>query len=334
MKPPFFSLLTSFFMQTIFVGIDISKESFDLALPVESRFATHKLPNNPQGFAQLLTLLPPQAQCVMEASGAYYLPLACFLAQQQVPLSVVNPLSVKRFSQMRLIRAKTDKADAKLLSQYGLSQQPPLWQPKKEILSQLAQLQTLLQGYIKHRTALLNQKEAFSHSGVANPALYESLEKMLENLQEQIQTVEKEIEKEAKTEFADLLDLLRSIPGIGKKTAIALCLVSEGFTRFDSDKQLAAYIGIAPRIFESGSSVKGKSHICKLGMGEMRRLLYLCSWQAKKKNKACRELYDRLVGKGKAKMVALIAVARKLLTQAFAIAKSKRTYDENFALFP
>jgi transposase len=322
------------FMETLFAGIDISKDSFDLALPVEGKLTAHKLPNNPDGFTQLLNLLPAQTRCVMEASGAYYLPLACFLAQKQVPLSVVNPLSVKRFSQMRLVRAKTDKADAKLPSQYGQSQQPPLWQPKKETLCRLAQLQALLQGYIKHRTALLNQKEAFEHSGVANPVLYGSLEKMLENLQEQIQSMEKEMEKEAKKEFAGLLDLLLSIPGIGKKTAIALCLVSEGFTRFDTDKQLAAYIGMAPRIFESGTSVKGKSHICKLGMGRIRRLLYLCSWQACSKNKACRHLYERLLAKGKARMVALVAVARKLLSQAFAIAKSKRMYDENFALFP
>lgn len=326
-------------MQTLFVGIDISKDSFDLALPVEGKFTAHKLPNNPDGFASLLTLLPAQAQririqCVMEASGSYYLPLACFLAQKRISVSVVNPLSVKRFSQMRLVRAKTDKADAKLLSQYGLSQQPPLWQPKKEVLFQLSQLQTLLQGYIKHRTALLNQKEAFTHSGVANPALYDSLDKMLAHLQEQIKELEQQIEKEAKKEFADLLDLLTSIPGIGKKTAIALCLVSEGFTRFDSDKQLAAYIGIAPRIFESGTSVKGKSHICKLGMGQMRHLLYLCSWQACSKNKACRHLYERLLAKGKAKMVALIAVARKLLGQAFAIATKRTVYDENLALFP
>jgi transposase len=321
-------------METLFVGIDISKDTFDLALPAGGKFTSHQLPNTPEGFNELLPLLPPQAQCVMEASGSYYLPLATFLAQKQVPVSIVNPLSVKRFSQMRLIRAKTDKADACLLSQFGQNQKPPLWQPKKEVLAQLAQLQTLLQGYIKHKTALLNQEEAFSHSGVANPALYDSLQSMLKNLNEQIGSLEKEIEKAAKKEFADLLDLLTSIPGIGKKTAIALCVMSDGFTRFDSDKQLAAYIGIAPRIFESGTSVKGKSHICKLGMGEMRRLLYLCSWQACSKNKACRQLYERLLAKGKAKMVALIAVARKLLGQAFAIAKSKRAYDENFALFP
>jgi transposase len=329
-------------METVFVGIDISKDSFDVAVPVgnsvgnstANRLHSCQLANTAAGFEQLLALLPPTAQCVMEASGPYYLPLACFLAERQVALSVVNPLSVKRFAQMRLTRAKTDKADARLLSHYGSSQQPALWQPRKAVLSQLAQLQTLLQGYLKHRTALLNQKEAFTHSGIANPILYDSLGKMLDSLDEQIKELEEQIEKEAQNEFGSLLDVLVSIPGIGKKTAVALCVLTEGFTRFDSEKQLAAYVGIAPRIFESGTSVKGKSHICKLGGGQIRRLLYLCAWQAKKNNKACRQLYDRLVAKGKAKMVALVAVARKLLKQACAIAKSKRAYDENFALFP
>jgi transposase len=319
-------------MEPVFVGIDISKDSFDVAVPAAGCFYSCKLANTPVGFEQLLAVLPPQAQCIIEASGSYYLPLACFLAERQVALSVVNPLSVRHFARMRLSRAKTDKADSRLLSAYGLNQRPAHWQPRTQVLSQLAQLQTLLAGYGKHRTALLNQKEAFTHSGIANPALYDSLDKMLESLDEQIARVEQEIAKQAKAEFGSMLDLLVSIPGIGQKTAIALCVLTEGFTRFESDKQLAAYVGIAPRIFESGTSVKGKSHICKLGMGQIRRLLYLCAWQASTRNKACQALYQRLVAKGKAKMVALIAVARKLLKQAFAIASKQIPYDENFAL--
>ena len=83
--------------------------------------------------------------------------------------------------------------------------------------------------------------------------------------------------------------------------------------RFTDYRKLSSYIGICPRLFESGSSVKGKTRICKMGMSRIRAMLYMCSWSAKRCNKTCRELYERLIAKGKAKKQALIAVANKLL---------------------
>lgn len=132
--------------------------------------------------------------------------------------------------------------------------------------------------------------------------------------------------------YTQMLSNLKSIPGIGNQTAMMLILISGGFDRFDDYRKLSSYIGICPRIFESGSSVKGKARLCKMGMSGIRALLYVCSWSAKRCNKACRELYERLIAKGKAKKLALIAVANKLLKQAFAIAKTQSTYQENYSL--
>ena len=131
-----------------------------------------------------------------------------------------------------------------------------------------------------------------------------------------------------KNEHQNLFNQLQSIPGIGKKTALALIVLSGGFEKFENAKQLCSYVGLSPRIFESGTSVKGKSKICKMGMSRIRAMLYVCSWTAKKCNKACRELYDRLVEKGKPKKVALIAVVNKLLKQVFAIATKNEFYLE------
>lgn len=314
-------------METVYTGIDVSK----LTLDVSPGGQAHQVyPNHAQGFEQLLSQLPAGTHCVLEASGPYYLPLAVFLHQQGVAVSVVNPLVIKRFAQMRLLRAKTDKADAKMIAAYGLSQRPPLWSPPPLYLSQLQQLQTLLEGYLKQRTALRNQREAFSGSGVPNPGLSESLERTLGHLQEEIARLEEQIERLARQQQAPLLDSLQSIPGLGRKTPLALLVVSGGFTRFASARQLCAYLGLAPRLFQSGTSVRGKSHICKLGMGQVRRLLYLCSWSAVKVNGPCQQLYEQLLERGKPKMVALIAVANKLLRQAFAIARSQTKFDENF----
>lgn len=325
----------------VYVGIDVSKRKFDVSQYQQPKTAAKgalaskgalvgSYPNGATGFEQLLKGLPSGAHCVLEASGAYYLPLAHYLYEHQVAISVVNPLVIHRFAQMRLLRAKTDKADAKLIADFGQSQQPPLWQPLPLHLSQSQQLQTLLEGYTKQRTMLKNQREAFQHSGIDNPDLYASLERSLEQLEQEIAQLEQKLTQLAHQHQAPLLKGLLSIPGIGKKTALMLLLITRGFSRFESAKQLAAFVGLAPRVFESGSSVKGKGHICKLGNSRIRQLLYLCSWSAIKANPACKLLYERLLLKGKPKMVALVAVAHKLLRQAFAIATHNSRFDKNY----
>ena len=90
------------------------------------------------------------------------------------------------------------------------------------------------------------------------------------------------------------LKSLMSIPGIGKKTAMLLILSTDGFTRFENIKQLVAYTGIAPRIFQSGKTINKKPKICKLGMAGLRRSLFMCSLQAIKCNLACKNLYANI----------------------------------------
>lgn len=319
----------------IYVGIDVSKDKFDVSLldtskPTRKGELRASYANQVQGFEHLLKGLPTGAHCVLEASGAYYLPLAGYLYEHQVAVSVVNPLVIRRYGQMLLRRAKTDKADAQLIAHYAHSQQPPLWQPLPLYLSQSQQLQTLLEGYLKQRTMLKNQREAFQHSGIDNPDLYASLDRSLEQLEQEISQLEQKLAQLVGQHQGPLLDKLVSIPGIGRKTALVLLLITRGFSRFESAKQLVAFVGLAPRVFESGSSVRGKSHLCKLGSSRIRQLLYLCSWSAIKANPACKLLYERLLLKGKPKMVALIAVAHKLLRQAFAIATHNTGFDKDY----
>lgn len=109
-----------------------------------------------------------------------------------------------------------------------------------------------------------------------------------------------------------------------------MIIISDGFRKFESAKQFTCYIGLSPVENRSGTSIRGRRSISKQGNGKLRNLLFLCSFNACKYNKACRELYERIVAKGKSKKLALIAVANKLLKQAFAIAKSGLIYDQNF----
>ena len=136
--------------------------------------------------------------------------------------------------------------------------------------------------------------------------------------------------KGLKEDQQEQLTLLTSIPGIGQKTALFLIVVTDGFNKFETAAQLCSYVGITPTIRESGSSVRGRARISKVGNRKLRNLLFLCSFNACKHNKACKEVYERIVNKGKSKKLALIAVANKLLKQSFAIAKSGRPYDETY----
>ena len=133
-----------------------------------------------------------------------------------------------------------------------------------------------------------------------------------------------------KANHPDLYSRLQSIPGIGKSTALFMIVLSDGFEKFESAKQFTCYIGLSPVEKTSGSSVRGKSSISKQGNSKLRNLLFMCSFNACKANPACKALYERIVAKGKSKKLALIAVANKLLKQAFAIAKSGLPFDPEF----
>lgn len=113
-----------------FAGFDVSKDFFDLCLLADGKqVVAERFTNDQKGFEQSVQSLPVGTHCVMEATGPYYLPLACWLHQQGLTVSVVNPLVIHRFGQMRLQRVKTDKADARLIAQYGSQQQPAAWEP-------------------------------------------------------------------------------------------------------------------------------------------------------------------------------------------------------------
>jgi|SRR6185369_2064158 len=319
---------------TNYIGIDISKLTFDVAIRQEQAYKHYKFDNNLDGFLALIKVLPAESVVVMEASGPYYLRLASFLAGKGVEVSVINPLVIRRFCQMRMSRAKTDKKDAMMIAEYGQSEKPGLWQVPQEQVISLQQMESLLTKLEQEQRSLKNQLESFSNSGRLDKKVEKLIKKELIHKQRIIDKLTKEIEELAAQHYASLLEELQSIPGLGKKAAIALAVISNGFTKFDNYRQLSSYVGLSPRIYESGTSVKGKARICKLGMSQMRSILYMCSWSASRYNKACREVYERLLAKGKAKKVALIAVANKLLKQAFAIATKHTLYDENYLTKP
>ena len=308
-------------------GIDISKDVFDC---YGSKQGYLQFKNNEIGFKKFLEMLSKDSLVVMEATGYYHYRFAQFLYKKSIAVSVVNPLSVKRFIQMKLAKVKTDKSDSKAICDYGLTQEVPLYNALTYVQSECLQLFRLMDNLLKTRTATKNKLHGEEVLGIPSKWVYRCLNRNKKHLDKELRGIEQKLLSLVKQEQQNQLTLLQSIPGIGMKTALFLIVVTDGFNKFETASQLCSYVGITPTIRESGSSVRGRARISKVGNRKLRNLLFLCSFTACVHNKGCREIYQRIINKGKSKKLALIAVSNKLLKQAFAIAKSGHPYDERY----
>ena len=148
-------------------------------------------------------------------------------------------------------------------------------------------------------------------------------------MEKEIKEVEARLPQLQDEEFTETKSLLQSVSGIGEKTSLQLMTATSGFKNFHSSKSLVKYFGLAPRIYQSGkkSYSPGK---CRTSKTYIRSILYVCSWTAIKHNQKCKELYLRLLEKGKAKKLALIAVCNKLLRICFSVVKNKTAFQQDF----
>ena len=310
-----------------YFGLDISHLFFDVT---DSLGNYYQFKNSISGFKKFVKLLDINSHCVMEATGYYHYQLAYYLQEQGVKVSVENPLSVKRFIQMKLSKIKTDKSDSKLICEYAKQVELKLWKGNSKHQLECLQMIRLLSTYTKQSTMLKNKIHGETVLGIPSKSVVSSLKRILKELQKDMKTIEDKLLFLVKEVHQKLLTDLKSIPGIGPKTSLMLVVLTDGFDRFTSGSELCSYAGLTPLIRQSGSSVKGRPRISKIGNQKLRNLLFMCSFNACKYNKACKAIYDRIVAKGKSKKLALIAVCNKLLKQAFAIAKSGLTYDNNY----
>ena len=312
---------------TKYFGIDISHLVFDVT-GIYGNY--HQFKNTISGFKKFTKLLDHESHCVMEATGYYHYQLAYYLLESGIKVSVENPLSVKRFIQMKLSKIKTDKSDSKLICEYAKQVDLKLWKGNSKDELECLQITRTLSVYTKQSTMLKNKLHGESVLGEPSKLVVRSIKRNLKQLESEMKILEDKLLVLVKQAHQDLLTRLESIPGIGRKTAIMLVVLTGGFERFNSASALCSYAGLTPIIRQSGSSINGRARISKIGNQKLRNLLFMCSFNACKYNKACRDLYERMVAKGKSKKLALIAVCNKLLKQAFAIAKSGLIYDATY----
>jgi transposase len=302
------------------VGIDVSKATLAVCYQVNDQAQHLEVSNNKAGFQQVVKVCGAHCQFVMEATGTYNLALAYYLHEQGGQVAVLNPLVIKRFIQMHLSKGKSDRKDAQWLLRYGQQQPLKIWQPDEVVLVECRQLEQVNEHLLKQKVMIGNALEALQQQPVISKLALKRLQQTFKTLTQQVAAVEAELLALLEQRFAAEMTLLCSIPGIGRKTAGMLLLFAGGFTRLDNYRQLIAMAGLSPREHTSGTSIRGKVRITKMGGGLIRGKLFMCSFSAKKTNAACATLFARLVAKGKNKKLALIAVtlvARSLKARPF-----------------
>lgn len=309
------------------IGIDISKATFDVWSEQDGH---QKFNNDLDGFKAFKKLLSKEDLCVMEATGCYHFPLAKYLYEKGFKVCVANPLVIKRFIQMKQRKVKTDKQDAMMIGLFGMEQETKLWEPEPEFIEEGKLIVSLVQMYVKQQTQLKNKLDNLKSGGMTQGVLLSSLKLQLKRTKIEIKKLELGLETLLKENYPEVLTNIRSIPGIGKKTAMLMMVTTNNFRDFTNAKQVTAYVGLAPVERSSGSSIRGRSYISKKGNPLLRHHLFMCSFTACQNNPQCRALYERIVAKGKSKKLALIAVCNKLIKQAYGVCKNDLIYDENY----
>lgn len=321
-------------MKTV-IGIDISKNFVDAAfLFPDGQCAVHHFDsNNAKTASEILNtigMLPKELNIVIECTGTYHLNLALAFYKAGCEVYTINPLSAKRYGQMKQLRAKTDRLDAKTIAEFGQTQNLRAWKPLPPQQEQLKQIVKALEDIKKLKTTISNRLEALSKNPEQNACVRDSLEETLMLFQKQIQSLQKEAVRLAQSVNQRTYSLLQSIPGVGPILASALIAQFGNFEDFSNANAVVASVGLNPAPYSSGSSVRGRSSISKRGHGYLRRILYMAALSAAKSNPMCQALYIRLLERHPSKKKALIAVAHKLLRQAYGIVKSDRPFETQY----
>lgn len=328
------------------VGIDIAKASFDVAIwSSDKAIYLGKYPNTAKGFKMLEIELEKQAEeasdikLIMEPTGKYEQHLFFFAHQKGWQVALPNPLWVKDWARGSGKRGKTDRADAKILAQYGFEKNPPcqmISEEDVEYLDDLLGRQVDLEKMIRAEKNRLSQYEGTRPR--SKKRIIQSLKKSIQHLERQLKQIEQEIGKvyDRNETLKDAQLRLLTVPGVGHKLVHYLVVLLSNWQRHTDyvggKKQLTAFVGLDPQPFESGARVYKRPTISKKGDSLIRNKLYMGALGGVRGNNPLRDFYQRLVGRGKSKRLSLVAAARKILVWAWAVFNSQQVFDSAKAL--
>lgn len=315
-------------MQLFHLGIDVAKAKLDCALRLPAgKLRSKVVENNSKGFKALTEWLEKHGATTvhvcMEATGVYWEAVAEYLATQGMAVSVVNPAQIKAFGASKMVRTKTDKVDAKLIAEFCLERRPDPWQAPTPSEQALRAMVLRLEALQVMRTQESNRLE------VARDAVRAGITKHIEWLDEQIKALSKTIRDhiDGDKTMKDKQAILESIPGVGERTIAILLAFYSNLDRFSNARQAVAFAGLDPRQHESGSSVKGKPRLSKIGHAFLRKALYMPAMVTLYRTAWGKLFRDRLAAAGKPPKLIIGAMMRKLVHVAYGVLKSGKSFD-------
>lgn len=314
------------------LGIDVSKNKFNAALLREGKYKHKAFPNNSRGFEQLSNWLQghnvKELHACMESTGVYGEELAEHLHDCGLSVSIVNPARIKGFAQSELIRSKTDKVDASLIARFCAAMNPAPWTPDPMEIRELRSLVRRVDALVNMRQQELNRLE------VSNKILKKPIRKHIRYIDKDIDALKKEINKhiDRNPELRDKRKLLESIPGVGEATIHIILSHFASTEKFKNAKSLASFLGIAPRHYQSGSSVTRRTRMSKVGRSSLRKSFYMPAIVALRYNPVIADLKVKLTKAGKHKMLIVGVAMRKLVHLIYGVLKNKIPFDPNHSL--
>ena len=315
-------------MQLFHLGIDVAKAKLDCALRLpDGKLRSKVVENNFKGFKVLTEWLEKHGvttvHVCMEATGVYWEAVAEYLAAQGMTVSMANPAQIKAFGASQMVRTKTDKVDAQLIAGFCFERCPEPWQAPTPSEQALRAMVLRLEALQAMRTQESNRLD------VARDTVKPGITEHIEWLDKQISTLAKTIRDHINNDpsMKSKQALLDSIPGVGERTIATLLAFYANLDRFGNARQAVAFAGLDPRQHESGSSVKGKPRLSKVGHAFLRKALYMPAMVTLYRTAWGKRFRDRLAASGKPPMLIIGAMMRKLVHVAYGVLKSGKSFD-------
>ncbi len=315
-------------------GIDVSAKQLVVVVQREGRNQpARSFANSRQGHKELKRYLAgagSRLRVCLESTGLYGLDVALFLhADTRFEVMVANPRAVKNFAQALLERSKRDPIDARVLAEYAARMPFQAWQPPSPAALSVTALARRMHALTESATREKNRLHALSATATTLKVLVADLKRSLQSMAQAQARLAREARKiiAADALLERRFRLLLSLPGVGQTSALQL-LGELALVPVDAEvRQWVAYAGLDPCECTSGSSLAKRPRISKVGNRHLRRALYMPALTAAHHHPAFGSYYRALQERGKCKMVALVAVMRKLLHAVFGMFKHDALFD-------
>jgi len=315
------------------VNIDVFKEKLDVCALFDGKTRKKIVDNSVSGFKSLRNWISKNniddPHFCMESTGCYSEGVAEFFHKLEFKVSVVNPLQIKAFRNTKLIRQKTDSVDAQIIAEFCLQNDPDPWKPRSPEKKELHNINVRISAL---KTEVNRASNALENKNLSKVIL-KSIHDEIKFLKKQIVLLEDEAQKiiNSNQNLKEQFDRITEIKGVGEKLALAIIADMPDVSNFQKSGQFSAFAGVSPSHFQSGSSVRGKSHISRLGSKSIRKVLYMSALVVKNHNSHFQKFVRKLQKKSKAPKVIIVAIMRKLMCILFGMLKNSSNFDPKLA---